>query len=166
MSLDNITLSSIVLQNLYNKPLYETTVEKSAAEPAPIAKIDSLGTNAQRICILVYDENAIFLQEDQLQFLIGILTACSLSMADIALVNVARQPGINYKDLGAQFEAEKVFMFGLSPQSIELPLAFPDYQVQSYNNQVYLSAPQLSALQTDKAEKLKLWNCLKSIFSI
>jgi hypothetical protein len=47
-----------------------------------------------------------------------------------------------------------------------LPLQFPAYQIQKFNNQVYLAAPALHLLAQDKAEKTKLWNCLKQVFSI
>ena len=66
----------------------------------------------------------------------------------------------------AELNGDKVFMFGISVDEIKLPLSFPHYQIQKYNNQTYLSAPTLTALQHDKAEKTKLWNCLKQIFSI
>ncbi len=60
----------------------------------------------------------------------------------------------------------KYFYLALVLAEIKLPLSFPDYQIQKYNNQLYLTTPPLSKLQNDKAEKTKLWNCLKQIFSI
>ena len=62
--------------------------------------------------------------------------------------------------------AEKIFLFGVEPGDINLPLAFPYYQIQQFKNQIYLSTPPLSEIQHDKSEKTKLWNCLKKIFSI
>ena len=68
--------------------------------------------------------------------------------------------------ISKELSAEKVFVFGVTPGDINLPLSFPHYQVQQFKNQQYLSAPPLIELQHDKAEKTKLWNCLKKIFSI
>ena len=85
-------------------------------------------------------------------------------MADIALVNVAKNPSISYTEITGQFKAEKIILFGTEPEAIGLPLEFPHYQIQKFNNQVYLSSVSLNGLQADKEEKLKLWNCLKKIF--
>ena len=63
-----------------------------------------------------------------------------------------------------QLKAEKIFLLGLDAEVLGLPLQFPQYQVQQFNNQVYLSSASLTDLQKDKEEKLKLWNCLKKIF--
>ena len=94
----------------------------------------------------------------------GILGACNLSMEDVALVNMNKNTGLTYISISEQLKAETILLFGVQPSALELPLQFPEYQVQKYNNQVYLSAPILTKLQGDKAEKLKLWNCLKQIF--
>lgn len=86
-------------------------------------------------------------------------------MMDIALINVSKNTGLSYSDIAEQVKAEKVFLFGIDPDILNLPLKFPHYQLQHYNNQVYLSSEALGKLQTDKQEKLKLWNSLKKVFS-
>ena len=87
-------------------------------------------------------------------------------MADVALVNLTKNPGVSYTVLSEQLKAENVFLFGPDAAVLELPLQFPHYQVQQFNNQIYLSAVSLKELQANKEEKMKLWNCLKKIFSI
>ena len=87
-------------------------------------------------------------------------------MADIALINLAKNPGLAYTTVTEQLKAEKVFLFGLDTTALALPLQFPHYQVQQFNNQVYLSSASLHELQANKEEKMKLWNCLKKIFSL
>jgi len=166
MSLDNIQLPGIVLQNLYNKSLFD--LKPGNAEPA-LSKpgtISYLGSNQKKIIIILISPDAIYLPDDDLNFLLGILSACKLSMADIALINLSKNASLSYKDVSEQLFAEKVFLFGAGPELIGLPLQFPHYQVQQYNNQVYLSSVPLNELQNDKAEKTKLWNCLKKIFSL
>jgi hypothetical protein len=166
MSLDNIQLPDIVLQGLYSKSLYDLDLHKSVLSDIPASSIGFLGSNQKKITILVNADAAIYLPDDELNFLMGILTACKLSMADIALVNLAKNPNLVYSVLSEQLKAEKVFLFGLNAASIELPLQFPHYQVQQFNNQVYLSSVSLAEMQANKEEKMKLWNCLKKIFSI
>jgi hypothetical protein len=166
MSLDNIQLPDTILQGLYSSCLYDLDSHKSVLSDIPASGISFLGNNQKKITILVNSETAIYLPDDELNFLLGILTACKLTMADIALVNIAKNPDLVYSVLSEQLKAEKVFLFGLNAATIELPLQFPHYQVQQFNNQVYLSSVSLNEMQANKDEKMKLWNCLKKIFSI
>lgn len=162
MSLDNIQLTPFVLGNLFNKSLYDL---KPTGKNSTAGNISFLGDNMKRIALLVHSPESIFLPDEELNFLLGILTACKLSMMDIALINISKNPEFSYRDIAEQVKAEKVFLFGVNPEVLKLPLQFPHYQLQRYNNQVYLSSATLSKLQTDKQEKLKLWNSLKKVFS-
>ncbi|MFZ1369954.1 MAG: hypothetical protein WAR78_06215 [Ferruginibacter sp.] len=166
MSIDNIQFPASILQGLYNKSLYDLRSNESVINDIQPLNIVFLGSNLKKIALVVHDESSIYLADDALQFLLGILTACKLSMADIALINVSKNKQDNYNTITEQLKAEKIIMFGLTAENLALPLQFPHYQVQRYNNQVYLSAASLTDLQKDKEEKMKLWNCLKNIFSI
>jgi hypothetical protein len=166
MSLDNIQLPGIVLQNLYGKSLFDLNQTNAEPSLSQSCTISSLGSNQKKIAIVLTSADAIYLPDDDLNFLLGILAACKLSMADIALVNLSKNPTLSYKDLAEQLLAEKVFLFGVEAGALALPLQFPHYQIQQYNNQTYLSSVPLSELHNDKAEKTKLWNSLKKIFSL
>jgi len=166
MSLDNIHLPVSVLQSLYNKSLYDLNTDKSETKAEKPVNISFLGNNLKKIGILIDSPETIYLPDEELNFLLGILTACKLSMADIALINVSKNSPLKYQDITEELKAEKIFLFGLAPEILELPLQFPHYQVQQFNNQVYLSSVSLAELQADKEEKMKLWSCLKRIFSI
>ena len=166
MSLDNIELPAIIIQSLYSKSLYDLKTDESGLDAIQAGSIGFLGSNQKKIALLVNSTQAIYLPDEELNFLLGILTACRLSMADIALINISKNPGLLYTDITEQLKAEKIFLFGLDAEVLALPLQFPHYQVQQFNNQVYLSSPSLSDLQKDKEEKMKLWNCLKNIFSL
>ncbi|MGB5007686.1 MAG: hypothetical protein WBO39_12185 [Ferruginibacter sp.] len=166
MSIDNIQFPASILQGLYNKSLYDLRSNESLLDDIQPLHIMFLGSNLKKIALVVHDESSIYLADDALQFLLGILTACKLSMADIALINVSKNKQVSYNTITEQLKAEKIIMFGLTAENLSLPLQFPHYQVQQYNNQVYLSAASLTDLQKDKEEKMKLWNCLKNIFSI
>jgi len=166
MSLDNIQLPPTLIQSLYSKSLYDLKTGEPGSDIIAAGSIGFLGSNQKKIAILVNSAEAIYLPDDELNFLLGILTACKLSMADIALINVSKNPGLAYTDITEQLKAEKVFLFGVDAATLKLPLQFPHYQVQRYNNQVYLTSVSLTGLQKDKEEKMKLWNCLKNIFSL
>lgn len=166
MSLDNIQLSPTLIQSLYSKSLYDLRADISGLDAAETNSISFLGSNQKKIILLVNAARAIYLPDEELNFLLGILTACKLSMADIALVNIAKTPELDYVVITEQLKAEKIILFGLQAAALQLPLQFPHYQIQQYNNQLYLSAASLADLQKDKEEKMKLWNCLKNIFSL
>jgi hypothetical protein len=168
MSLDNIQLPASVIQDLYKNSLVLSDVIK-ARKPEILsasASFNILGNNQQKILILVSDSETLYLPDEQLNFLMGILTACKLTMQDVAILNIEKNKDVSYTNLAGTLKAEKVILFGVETSTISLPLQFPFYQIQAYNNQVYLCAPSLTVLQNDKAEKTKLWLCLKQLFSI
>jgi hypothetical protein len=168
MSLDNIQLPAIVIADLFKNCLVDLNISEAPAIAATSKKqgFSFLGNNKKKIVIVVADAEAIYLAEDALNFLLGILTACKLNMEDVALVNTTTNPTLTYKDVQEQLQAENILLFGVTPAQLQLPLAFPQYQIQKYNGQMYLAAPALQLLAQDKGEKTKLWNCLKQLFSI
>lgn len=168
MSLDNIQLPAGIIQDLYKRSLVlsdkkqDTLVEK----PPTTVSFNILGNNQQKILILVENEETLYLPDEQLNFLMGILTACKLTMQDVAIVNIRKHKDISYTSFTAALKVSTIILFGVETSIIGLPLQFPVYQLQAYNNQVYLIAPPLTVLQNDKAEKTKLWLCLKQLFSL
>jgi hypothetical protein len=166
MSLDNIQFSPIVLQDLYKKTLFDLKTGGQPMVSPEAGAISHLGNNQRKIVIIVMSSEAIYLPDEDLKFLLGILSACKLNMEDIALVNASKQSSLLYNKLTEQFSAEKIFLFGVDLQILNLPLQFPYYQVQHFNNQVYVSSASLTDLQNDKVDKMKLWNCLKKVFSL
>jgi hypothetical protein len=87
-------------------------------------------------------------------------------MEDVAIINTRKNKNITYKAIEQELKGEKIILFGVAPAQINLPIEFPHYQVQPFNSQTYLSAAMLPEIQDNKAEKAKLWNCLKQIFAI
>ena len=166
MSLANLQLPPIVLQQLFKQSLVGLKNHEVKSAATKSTKLSVLGNNGKLIAILVAGEEALYLPDDQLNFLVGILSACGLTMEDVSILNIKKNDSVNYLVLNGELNCKTILMFGVSADDIELPLNFPAYQVQKFNNQVYLVAPQLIALQKDKAEKSRLWNCLKQIFSI
>ncbi|HTB52494.1 MAG TPA: hypothetical protein VK718_06955 [Ferruginibacter sp.] len=168
MSLDNIQLPAAVIQDLYKKTLVlsDTKAEKKPQTTSTTISFNILGNNQQKILLLVSDDETLYLPDEQLNFLMGILAACKLTMQDVAILNIKKNTDISHTNLATQLKAEKVILFGVETSIIGLPLQFPMYQIQAYNNQTYLTVPLLTILQNDKAEKTKLWLCLKQLFSL
>jgi hypothetical protein len=173
MSINNITLPAHTVADLYQGSLI---AEKSVAAPLleqplqPGANTSSawksLGNNQQQILIIVNNNEAVHLPDNELAFLTGIIGACKLSLADVAIVNLNNHPGAGYKELTTEFKSRKVFLFGIEPATFGLPMSFPHYQMQAFTGISFLYAPALKELENDKAEKMKLWGCLKKMFGI
>ncbi|MFN0081684.1 MAG: hypothetical protein ACKVOM_04130 [Ferruginibacter sp.] len=129
-------------------------------------QIKYLGKNGKNILVLVNEKDHIFLEDDELSFLMKVLSACGINMADVALVNIFTDSNISNQTLTNQFAPAIILFIGTEPQAIGFPIQIPMYQVQSYNKQQYLCTPSLQKLAGDKEEKKLLWNTLKKIFSI
>jgi len=166
MSLDNINLPPLVLQQLFTHTLIEAKNNPTVDSKSTEKPFLTLGNNQKKVLILVESEETLYLPDNQLNFLLGILAACNLTMEDVAILNIKKNPSINYQRITDELKSEKVFLFGLQPDQIELPVNFPTYQIQKFNNQVYLAAPALSNFHDNKAEKTRLWICLQQIFNI
>jgi hypothetical protein len=166
MSLDNIQLPAIVLQDLYKNSLVDPGTGASKRLSKKTTGIAFLGNNQKLVTIIAADTASIYLADEELNFLMGILSACKLSMADVALVNIEKTGAITYNEIEQQLNTGTMLLFGVTPMQLQLPLQFPHYQVQKYNGLVYLAAPALAVIAADKAEKTRLWTCLKQIFSI
>jgi len=163
MSLDNIQLPALVLHDLFKNSLVDLNTDNAVLSPEKAGTLVFLGGNQHKVAILVCDPEALHLSDQSLNFLLGILSACKLSMADVALLNCYKQT-VGYELLEEQLGAEKILLFGIGAEQLSLPLQFPNYQSQKYNGRIYLAAPELPVIEQDKSEKMKLWNCLKSIF--
>ena len=165
MPLDNIQLTPFLLQGLYKNSLIEIESLQLLAKIQPISTFNILGNNLKRVAIIVENPDTLHLADDQLNFLLGVLSACKLTMEDVAIINIAKNTTATYKTIELELKAEKIILFGVKPSQIDLPIEFPPYQIQQYNNQTYIAASLLNEIQLDKAEKTKLWNCLKQIFT-
>jgi hypothetical protein len=166
MTLDNFQLPPFLTGELYKDSLVDLDSKQLKNKSLKEEGFAFLGNNSKNILVIVNDENAVNLADEDLGFLIDILTACKLSLSDIALINHHRNPGLSYKTLVPYFKPETILCLGVTLDSLAFPLEFPDYQVQKYNNQSCLCAPSLKKLAANKEEKLKLWGCLKKIFAI
>ena len=164
MSVDNIKLTPFLIEGLFKNSLIEMDTKPAIEEPLPMATFNILGNNRSRVVIIVDDYANLYLPDEQLNFLLGILSACKLTMEDVAIVNINKNKAVTYKSIELELKADKIILFGVTAAQISLPLEFPFYQIQQYNKQTYVAAGLLQHIEKDKAEKTKLWNCLKQIF--
>ena len=174
MDLNHLELPSYLIADLYKKSLVEPVKKSdSAHKPDPDTEINHsnpawkyLGTNNKNILIIVSTNEAVYLPDPELAFLTGILGACKLSLADVAIVNLKNHPNASYKELISFFKSKIVFLFDVEPVAFGLPVNFPHYQVQAFANTSFLFSPTLKELESDKLKKSKLWVCLRKLFNV
>lgn len=165
MSLDNIQLDSRLVTDLYRNVLVSLNNIEENDKSLSNSKISFLGNNNRNVLIFVNDPKNKYLPPEDLDFLTNILSACNLSLADVAIVNIAPiNDMLNMDMINDSFNPGVVLFFGVEPRDIQYPLAFPLYKLQQYNNQSYLCGNSLTEISNDVQQKKALWGNLKSIF--
>ena len=161
MSLNNIQLKTNLLADLYKNSLVETST--TGVPERQVTKY--LGNNQKNILVIVSYKSMPFLPDKELSFLTNVLAACRLGIADIGIVNYSNIDQTDLQNV-IDSEAKNVLLFGVEPLSIGLPINFPAFQLQAFNNRTYLHAPILSEIENDKGLKSRLWTSLKALFRI
>jgi hypothetical protein len=165
VNFDDTQLPPTTIEQIYKSLLVELNVKEELPENNPVS-IPYLGDNQQRILLIVNDSNSKFMSDSDYKFLTGILTACKLSVEDVALVNLHTLVNKNYSQLLNSLKPKVAILFGTLPAEIELPVNFPQFQIQAFQKVSFLSTPDLGTIESDKLIKSKLWLCLKQIFTL
>jgi hypothetical protein len=176
MGLNTIELPASSVIELYsfslingNDAAVETKEIKEIVKPAAIdnpATWKWLGDNRKNILIVVNSVDAVHIPDHELSFLTGVLSACKLTLADVAIVNHSNHPETSYKELISFFNSKIVFLFDTEPAAFGLPMSFPHYQIQAFAGNSFLYSPSLKELENDKLLKSKLWVSLKRLFNL
>jgi len=179
MNINEIKLPAFVIANLYQSSLIEADVAVRSNQSDQIIpeknitisankqnSLKWLGENRKNILIIARYSDAVHLPDEEFNFLTGILGACNLNIGDVALFNLNNKPGITYTELATHFKSKIIFLFGIEPTELGLPISFPHFQVQTFANSSFLFSPPLNDLESDKVLKSKLWVCLRKIFNI
>ncbi|MBN8835992.1 MAG: hypothetical protein J0I09_01915 [Sphingobacteriia bacterium] len=172
MSFNKIQLPAPIIAGLFkNKLVLVDTdfVSKATQADTKAGKPLFLGDNKKNILIIVNDNEAVHIREEWLSLLTNMLAACKLNMGDVAIVNRYNQ-NHSFDMLKTQLSPAYAILFGITTQDILLPFAIPHYQVQHYNQSVFLTAPAFQMLagngEAARIEKSKLWLSLKKMFNI
>src|SRR5450432_4165689 len=107
MDLNNIELPAFVVADLYQSSLIEAGKTPPDVRPLaaiiekeqPASRWKHLGENKKNILAIVNYADVVYLPDNELGFLTGILGACKLSLADVAIINLNNHPDALYKEL-------------------------------------------------------------------
>ncbi len=169
-------LPSFVIAGLFKNVLISIDKATQFTEKNPYPEIknkgqkefDFLGKNVKNILLVVKENDEEIIIEPRKNILLKILSACTLTLDDVAIVNL-NNCGKSFEKIREKFSPEKILLFDVTTKEIGLPFTIPHYQVQQYDGCMYISAPGVT-LENDngnekiKAEKKKLWVSLKKIF--
>ncbi len=161
MSLNNITLSTRLLVDLFPNVLIEQYATHVPEKPYP----DYIEMNKKHILILFSKDETNILSEFELNFLNNVLMACRISLADVAILNWPKVE-MNYNKILETLEPATILLFNIDPISFGLPINFPPFKIQAHNKKTYLHAPSLLEIENNVDLKKKLWASLKLLFSL
>ena len=167
MDLNQLKLSPHTITALYKNLLVNVNDPGPTAEK-PVEKTSwkFLGENRRNILIIVNYPESMHIPDEQLRFLINLLTACKLNLGDVAVLNIHRYPAADLVSILAFFKSKIIFLFGVEPTALNSPINFPHFQVQEFSGATYLFSPGLTEIEQDKILKSKLWVCMRRIFNL
>ena len=173
MDLNNIDLPASTLAELYRSSLV-LPVDKSPEKvitPVERPTLDTpewkwLGSNKKNVLVLVRYADALYLPANDLELLTSILTACKLSLEDVAILNLYHYPDFDHAQAARALKPARILLFGIEPAGIGLPKNLPSFQIETIQQTSYLSSPEIASLREDRNLKTNLWNSLKRLFGI
>ncbi|MEO8412837.1 MAG: hypothetical protein ABI472_04230 [Ginsengibacter sp.] len=166
MGWNDIKLNGFLYHSLFGNKLVDLKSQRAGEVVNGASQIEFLGGNEKKITFLANDSQNKFLSDLQLNFLHDLLSACELTMADIAFVNFLQENTITYRELITQLHSKKILVFGVTGSEIDLPFAIPFFQIQHFQEQQYMMAPALEDIQKKTELKKQLWKSLQKIFDI
>ena len=176
MHLNEIQLSNHLLTTLYAHSLVVTdpvpasmgTLKPMEDAEIAVEKIQFLGKNKDSFVILVNYPDVPHLPDDCLNFLGTVLKACQLNVADVAIVNLARQ-NMTPALLLAQLSPNIILDFTPAQTMAGLPVT---ELLQPHKTGLfqYLQSPSLETLiqggDAVKPQKKQLWEGLKQMLQL
>ncbi|MDP4620507.1 MAG: hypothetical protein NWS87_08300 [Sediminibacterium sp.] len=145
---------------------YNNTTNEPIKE---LGQIKYLGEHLKQVTIIVKDELAVYLNENDLTLLSSILSACKLTLADVALINVAQQK-LSLHEILNVLPSKLVMIFDVSSITLKIKLPTTLYKSIQLGDTYLLFSNSLSLMQggdqSAKLEKGKLWAILKSLFQL
>ena len=167
-----IKLPGFIIADLYKDSLVVLNEESMIAPESHTSAVEETpfysGNNTQHICIVLNNATHVFADDESLQLLSNLLAALNYTLADAALINYYRTP-LDYSTISEVLQPRVCLLFGVTTKALQLPFIIPNYQLQQYENCTFIQACSIEEMKANddkaKAEKRKLWNCLKTVFN-
>jgi DNA polymerase III psi subunit len=149
------------LQILFNEELYAIGDSKENNIAEKSIAFDYLGGNNRFFLLLVHSPNEKYLEKQQLDLLLKILQAKLLQLEDVAILNVANQPPLNFAGLQTFFACAKICLFGIAPATLGLANIASNEPFVHEGVRV-LATFSLAELAQTQHKKVAFWNVMKA----
>lgn len=156
MSLNNISFPLQLVADLYQKSLVQ-----NISDTVPF-----LGNYEKKILLVVNKNDVPYLPDGELAFLTTVLSACALSLSDVAIVNRRNTAGNDLNAIFQQLQPKQIVLFDVAPEEFDLPPGTKPYQITTANERQFVSAPALAKIEKNKEAKKQLWLALKQLFGL
>jgi len=152
-----------------NQPVTSQPASQPTNLPTNQPPFKHLGGNQKNITFIVHYPNDVFLPQPHLDWLGKLLEACQLNLGDIAILNIAKTPA-TIAHIKKELRSSTVILLGTEPLSIQLPINFPHFNLQSHDGMTFLCTPPVADLNQNTQEarlaKTKLWVSLQKLFKL
>ena len=119
-----------------------------------------LGENNKYFLILIDDAKNKEINSLQKETLLKIMSAKGLELRDLAILNLDQFPGTNITELKEFFSCNKMVLFGINPQRIELP-PISSNKVENHANVMLFSTFSIDEMINDVTKKKEFWAIMK-----
>jgi hypothetical protein len=156
-TLNEIHLNNAMIASLYGHSIVPAGQASEQPNIPYSKKIKFLGNNSAQITMLVSNPSSTFVTDEELVFLTKMLSACNLTISDVAIVNVATS---NLDDVIRELKPSRIISF-LDPDQ---------YSLQKIKNIQLIEGSPLDQFIKDTPEarqlKTRLWAHLRKMFSM
>lgn len=137
----------------------EVLKQESLAE-SPALEFAYLGENNRYFLVLFEDNTRKELSNEHKEMLLKIMSAKSLELRDLAIVNLALYPQASFSELKKFFSCNRIALFGINPQRIALP-AIPANKPEKYMDVKILPSFSLDEMSSNTDKKREFWTVMK-----
>ena len=168
---DPNALRLLMTEDLYILPQQEKAAEiiperqeadpiQKPAEMVKSKEFSYIGENNKYFLILFDDHTRKEISSQDKETLLKIMSAKGLELRDLAILNIAQYPGLQFSELKDFFSCSRAALFGIDPKRIELP-AIGANRVEKHMDVRVLPTFSLEEMNTDIAKKREFWNVMK-----
>lgn len=133
---------------------------RQTAELNKTKEFSYLGENNKYFLILFDDNTRKEISALHKETLMKIMSAKGLELRDLAILNLAQYPGVNFSELKEFFSCSKIALFGIDPQRIALPDT-GNNQSAKYKEVKVLATFSIDEMISDTSKKREFWNVMK-----
>ena len=133
-----------------------------AAAPLADLVLDYLGENNKYFAILVSYPDHQYMAPKELEALQSILGAKKMDLNDVAILNLHKFPQATFKAIKQFLVSNRMVLFGINPQSIQLP-SIPSNHVSDHDGVKVLATYAFSEMMADVEKKKAFWNVMKGL---